>query len=372
MHSRITHSDIARKLGIDKSTVSLAFSENPRISVATVKRVREMARQLGYRPDPIRSMLARDRWSGHHYQTGIGIAYLVHSGMPQLPQHRKFFAAAKARAVDRGYAFTEFDLAGYPDARGLARVLSARGIRGILLPQFMDDPGIGRMLVEQREFAVVCLDNGRWRLPFHHVSPNIFDATEMLWQQAVNRGYRRIGGAVLSHNPPAIDDWNRLGGSVVAQTELLQGEATLPLLRTGLDDYAAFERWLNKHQPDAVIGMLPYVHDWLIRAGARVPQDIGFAPLILDLKVPEQQIYSGFPAQDDAIAEAGVDILIGAILANHAGLPALQHKLLVDLVWHEGTTLPNKRERVGASKHDCIFPDMTPLRTTERHATSSR
>lgn len=345
MQTRITHSDIARKLGVDKSTVSLAFSENPRISAATIKRVRDMAHQLGYRPDPIRAMLARDRWSGHHYQTGIGIAYLVHSGMSQLPPHRKFLAAAKARATERGYAFTEFDLAGYPDARGLGRVLSTRGIRGILLPQFMDDPGVGRMLVEQHEFAVVCLDDGRWRLPFHHVSPNIFDASRMLWREAVNRGYRRVGGAILSHSPAAIDDWNRIGGAMVAQTELMPGEAKVPLLRTGLDDYGSFERWLNKYQPDAVIGTLPYVHDWLVRAGARVPQDVGFAPLILDPKVPEQQIYSGYPAQDDAIAEAGVDTLIGAILSNQAGLPSLHLKLLVDLTWHEGTTLPDKRRK---------------------------
>lgn len=342
MQRRITHKDIADKLGLDKSTVSLALSKNPRISAATTKRVRDMARQLGYRPDPLRSLLARDRWSGHHCETGIGIAYFSHSGMPQLHLHRKFLAIARARALERGYALTEFDLAAYPNARGLARVLSARGIRGILLPQFSSDPGIGRMLVEQDEFAVICLDNGRWRLPFHHVSPNIFTATRMLWKEVRKRGYRRIGGAILSHNPPAIDDWSRLGGSMVAQAELLQGEDCVPLLRTGLEDYTAFVRWLDNCRPDAVIGLLPFVHEWLVRAGAKVPRDIGFASLILDPKMADQRMFSGYPAQDDAVAEAGVDALIAAILANQTGLPQLQHELLVDPVWHEGTTLPDK------------------------------
>lgn len=342
MERRITHKDIADKLGVDKSTVSLALSKNPRISAATKKRVRDMARQLGYRPDPIRSLLARDRWSGHHCETGIGIAYFVHSGMPQLHLHRKFLEAARARALERGYALTEFDLATYPSATGLARVLSARGIRGILLPQFLTDPGVGRMLVAQDEFAVICLDNGRWRLPFHHVSPNIFATTRMLWKEVLNRGYRRIGGAILCHTPPAIDDWSRLGGSIVAQTELLPAENCVPLLRTSFDDYPSFERWLNEHRPDAVIGLLPAVHDWLVRAGTRVPRDIGFASLIFNPKLPDQRIFSGFLAQDDAVAEAGVDALIAAIMANQTGLPQLQHELLVDPVWHEGSTLPHK------------------------------
>lgn len=345
MPRRVTHKDIADKLGLDKSTVSLALSKNPRISGATARRVADMARQLGYRPDPIRSLLARDRWSGHHRQTGIGIAYFVHSGMPQLFLHRKFLAACRARAAERGYSLTEFDLAGYPNARSLARVLSARGVRGVLLPQFSSDPGVGRMLLEQDDFAVVCLDNGRWRLPFHHVSPNIFAATRMLWRKVESRGYRRIGGAILTHSPPAIDDWSRLGGSLVAQAEILRGRGALPLLRTGLDDFPAFERWLHKHQPDAVIGILPYVHDWLLRAGAKVPQDVGFASLILDLKEPAQQIFCGYPSQDDAVAHAGVDTLIGAILANQTGLPQLHHELLVDPVWHEGTTLPERSRR---------------------------
>lgn len=343
MQRRISHKDIAEKIGVDKSTVSLALSGHPRISASTVRRVKEAARQLGYRPDPLRSLLARDRWSGHHCETGIGIAYFVHTGMPQVHLHRKFFEAARARALERGYVLTEFDLASYPNPRGLARVLNARGIRGVLLPQFSRDPGIGRMLTEQDDFAVICLDNGRWRLPFHHVSPNVLSATRMMWRETQRRGYRRIGGAILAHDPPAIDDWSRLGGAFVAQTELLERKATLPLLRTGLEDFPSFKRWLFKSKPDAVIGILPLVHEWLLRAGARVPEDVGFASLIVDLKEPSHHLYTGYTAHDDAVAAAGVDALIAEIQSNEAGLPKLYHELLVDPIWHEGSTLPDRR-----------------------------
>jgi LacI family transcriptional regulator len=122
----------------------------------------------------------------------------------------------------------------------------------------------------------------------------------------------------------------------------LPAKDCVPLLRTSFEDYSAFERWLNEHRPDAVIGLLPSVHEWLIRAGARVPRDIGFASLIFNPKMPDQRTFSGFLSQDDAVAEAGVDALIAAIMANQTGLPQLQHELLVDPVWHEGSTLPDK------------------------------
>jgi LacI family transcriptional regulator len=343
MQRRISHKDIAEKIGVDKSTVSLALSGHPRISAATVRRVKEAARQLGYRPDPLRALLARDRWSGHLCETGIGIAYFVHSGMPQAHLHWKFFEAARARALERGYVLTEFDLASYPNQRGLARVLNVRGIRGVLLPQFSRDPGVGRMLTEQDDFAVICLDNGRWRLPFHHVSPNVLSATRMMWREAQRRGYRRIGAAILTHDPPAIDDWSRLGGSLIAQAELLGRNGKLPLLRSSLEDFPSFKRWFLKHQPDAVIGILPLVHDWLVRAGVRVPEDVGFASLIVDLKEPRHALYAGYTAHDDAVAAAGVDALISAIQSNETGLPQLYHELLVDPIWHEGSTLPDRQ-----------------------------
>ena len=49
----ITIKDLAERLHISVSTVSRALKDNPEISQATRKQVQELARELGYRPNPI-------------------------------------------------------------------------------------------------------------------------------------------------------------------------------------------------------------------------------------------------------------------------------------------------------------------------------
>lgn len=48
---RITQEDIAKRCGIDRSTVSLVFSNDPQIPASTAERVRAVARELGYTPN---------------------------------------------------------------------------------------------------------------------------------------------------------------------------------------------------------------------------------------------------------------------------------------------------------------------------------
>ena len=49
----ITIKDIAEKLNISVSTVSRALKDNHEISAQTRKTVQELAKQLGYKPNPI-------------------------------------------------------------------------------------------------------------------------------------------------------------------------------------------------------------------------------------------------------------------------------------------------------------------------------
>src|SRR5881398_3589545 len=58
---RITMRDIAQRLGIDQSTVSLALRDHPRISEALRRKVRDAAGEMGYQPDAMLSALAHYR-----------------------------------------------------------------------------------------------------------------------------------------------------------------------------------------------------------------------------------------------------------------------------------------------------------------------
>ena len=60
---RVTQRDVAQKYGCSHATVSLALSGNPRISERVRAEIIELAEQMGYRPDPSLSHLARTRFA---------------------------------------------------------------------------------------------------------------------------------------------------------------------------------------------------------------------------------------------------------------------------------------------------------------------
>lgn len=337
MNRRVTQQDIAKQLGLDKSTVSLALRDHPSIPRDTRERVKAAAERLGYRPDPALATLARQRWAGHETGSGAALAYLVDSRMENFVTHRRFLRAARARGEERGYNLHEFDFADYPSVEAASRVLYHRGIRGLLVPQLAHTVGPGILDLPAEKFTVVCLDLGWDPVPFHVVGQDTFAETRRVWQEVTRRGFRRIGGAVLAHTPHAVDDATRLGASLASQEDWVPAKARLPLLKTDPRDRDGFFRWFRQHRPDVVIGFIPRIHDWLVEEGWRVPEDVAFAALTM--VAPEWPHLSGCISQGENIGRAGVDGLIATMAENEWGVPTLQRKLLLQPIWHEGQTL---------------------------------
>src|SRR5690606_18500907 len=61
-YHRVTIRDVAKAVGLSKSTVSLALRNDPRLRKATREKIRAVADQLGYRPDPALAALAHYRY----------------------------------------------------------------------------------------------------------------------------------------------------------------------------------------------------------------------------------------------------------------------------------------------------------------------
>jgi DNA-binding LacI/PurR family transcriptional regulator len=58
---RVTIKDIAKHAGVSKTTVSFAFNDPSRISKETAQRVKDVAAELGYFPDPVARTLTNKR-----------------------------------------------------------------------------------------------------------------------------------------------------------------------------------------------------------------------------------------------------------------------------------------------------------------------
>ena len=56
-----TQREIAQQAGVSQMAVSLALRDSPTLPAATRQRIQKLARELGYRPDPMLSTLMRQR-----------------------------------------------------------------------------------------------------------------------------------------------------------------------------------------------------------------------------------------------------------------------------------------------------------------------
>jgi LacI family transcriptional regulator len=137
--SRVTVREIAAKAGVHFTTVSLALHNNSRLRAETRERVRKIAEEMGYQPDPMLSALNAYRLAKGtpHYKATIGWinnwpdreALLAHAGF------HEYYQGACERANELGYTIEEFWLReeGMAPSK-LQRILKARGIQGVLLP----------------------------------------------------------------------------------------------------------------------------------------------------------------------------------------------------------------------------------------------
>ncbi|WP_134087651.1 LacI family DNA-binding transcriptional regulator [Olivibacter sp. XZL3] len=92
--SEISIVDIAEALGVSAATVSRALNDNPRISEATRKRVKEKAEELGYRHNSMASSLRNKR------------SNIIGMIVPRISMyfHAIFITALQNRLQDEGYS----------------------------------------------------------------------------------------------------------------------------------------------------------------------------------------------------------------------------------------------------------------------------
>lgn len=144
---RVTIKDVAEAVGLSVSCTARALKGRPDISRATCRRVSEMARSMGYAPDPMLTSLAAYRQSRKPPQFRGTLAFVtpLHAEKACLAGRDcgDLLRGARARAESLGYSLDYFNLAEAAKSRlGIEGILHARGIRGVLirsLPKTMEE-----------------------------------------------------------------------------------------------------------------------------------------------------------------------------------------------------------------------------------------
>jgi DNA-binding LacI/PurR family transcriptional regulator len=341
MADKATLQDVADRVGVHRSTVSLALRDHPRISAEVRRKVQAAARRLGYRINPLVSALMKSRRTNRTIRH-LTLAYVTNypTRFGWKPAHHArpdYFPGAMERAGDFGYGLEDFWLAEPGmSPRRFCDILTARGIHGLIIGRL--PPGQTTLDLAWERFSCVALGMTLQSPRLHHVTENHFDTVSQIMQQCLARGYRRIGFVFSEANdsPRVGDRW--VAAFLLRQTLFLPADRLAPCAQIPASE-ADFTHWFEKNRPDAIITThATPVLGWLKKLGKKVPEDVGLASL-------DHHIDSGCatvhydPAKIGALA---VEMLIGLMHRNETGVPEDQHEILMTGVWHNNRTLPDR------------------------------
>lgn len=334
---RVTLSDIAQKLGVSKSTVSIALRNDRRLPAATRERIQRVADELGYRPDPSLSVIAAQRWRSTGQDHGIGVALLDNKKEPAPHVRSAFLKFARAHLEKLGYHATVFNLDAQPTVAATNRILIARGIRGVLVPPVYDEDLLSEL--ELPRFALAAAGLAGWIPPFSAATQDVFENVSLGLRKIVELGYRRIGVALLRHDGNVPDDTHRLGAALHARERYREAGITLHIWEGRIGSIAAevkpFLEWYRAKQPHALLGFNQFAHDWLRHAAIKPP---GYATLSRFDKAGD---LAGIDPQHQRIAEAAAELLDQEIRHHRLGITTeAPNRLLIPPKWIDAPSMP--------------------------------
>jgi LacI family transcriptional regulator len=340
----VTLAIVARRAGVHRSTVSLALRNNARIPEETRRRIRQIAEELGYRPNPLVTALMQLRRSARPARQTANLAYLTafptRFGWRVHPPD--FYPGAVARAAELGYSISDFWLREpRMTPTRLAGILTSRGIHGIVLAR--PPPGTTRIEFPWNEFVSVSLGLALDAPLTHRVAHNHFYDVQLAFDRCRALGYRRVGLAVLHlRYPRAQQIW--IGGFLARLRGLPASEQVQQLVLED-EEPGPLTAWIRRERVDAVLTgeTVPALRE-LAASGVAIPRDLGFAAL--NLFAANSKV-AGVLHDPDFTGAAAVNLVASQLYHNEQGLPAVPTEVLLNGQWQDGRSLPPARSNRG-------------------------
>jgi DNA-binding LacI/PurR family transcriptional regulator len=195
-NGRVTISDIARQAGVSKTAVSFAFNMPGRLSKETTAKVLEIARQMGYAPNPIARSLNTRRTNA--------IGLIVPQDIAEVMANP--FFAELMRGIGDVCKEAGYSLMLIPPMRGsLLDATYAALVDGCIVSGLdADDPVV--LSLVQRRVPFVMLDTDA---PPHIASVNVDDCSgaEAAMRHVLDKGHREIAILALRSPTGSVNDY---------------------------------------------------------------------------------------------------------------------------------------------------------------------
>lgn len=330
--------DVARLAGVHQTTVSLALRDHPSIPEHTREKIRNIARKLRYRRNPLVSALMSERRKGRSSGKGTHLGFLTLCDQRgqwrrESPTYARLFDLMVAHARAMGYELEEFWLnePGISRER-LARILLNRGIRGLILSPLPE--GTHNLDFDFSQFAAVALRYTLKTPTLDHVSTDYCSSMNLAIDRLLESGHRRIAFATTAEIDERVSHLSL--GAWLSRRHFQPRSFLVPHVAVRWEKLSLL-RWLHSRRPpDALIVPIHSLHEksavWLAEEGWNLPVDLSLVALDCHLDSLEPGIQQNLEGE----ARAAIDLVTSRVERAQFGLPPQPQTILLEGRWRNG------------------------------------
>ena len=311
-------------------TVSRALRGERHVGEAMKEKVRRVAEEIGYRPDPEIAKLMNHMRRSKAREAPRTLAFVwaerEASEVAASSWSQRLVTGAREHAARLGFELEEFHLQGRGmTGRRLSGILEARGIPGFILSPLVSRSR-GHVTMAWEKFASVVIGLGYARPALHRVHHHHYLGMMTALRMLRKQGFRRIGfycGSTI--NERMFRAWS---ASFLAHHPLAKPDDLLALRKS--PSRSDFLAWLRHTKPEVVIDGGHVVMEWL----KEVPQakQPRLATLAWRADFPD---VPGIDQQADVLGAAAVDLLVAQYQQNERGIPVTPKIVMTEGEWRD-------------------------------------
>jgi len=326
---------LASELKLSPTTVSDALRGHGRVDPATARKVIAAAERVGYKLNPLTSVLMSGlrRSQGATFRGTLAAIDISEPQQPHGPFPRQIMAGARKRGAELGFSLEEYLVGvGALSYQRLETILKSRGTRGVMILPAWEAPDLSTL--DWPNFAGIYTDCVIEHPPLHAICPDHYRSMTDLLERLLERGYTRPG-LILEKGR---DDRLKLRHSAAFRAFVQSRNLPDPVPVLFADHYVKEEfcPWFKQHKPDVVLGHYDIAMDWMEACGARIPEKHGFVCLnVLNRSRP----CAAIDLQPQILGARAVELLIGQLQRNEYGCPDWPTTTTLHARWVEGPSV---------------------------------
>lgn len=346
MGKRVSLQKIADLVGVSKMTVSLALRDHPRISAGTQAKIKEVARELGYQPNPevaqFMAAIRRDK----SVEGGLPLAYITsgrkRGAWKESPTELAYWEGACERAQSYGYYLEEHWLdEPRMSERRMSDILWHRGVKGIIIPPMIRTltgqmPGL-KLNFKWDKFASVVIGDMLLSPLLNRVLHDHYVSILIVLEKLSQLGYRRIGLCLTEHMDLTVHQRWQAGYRVYRANHPI--ERIEPLIIPDLSARAV-AGWIAENRLDAIVSAERRMPRFFEEMGLMMGKDLAYADLDLDTTDPAYSEVGGIVQNSAMLGMAAVDLAVSSLNRNQLGLPDIPFVMQVEGTWVEKQSTP--------------------------------